>query len=270
MELFRIKKIEKDEKGQILVISVLVLLLLVIFIYMVFNVGQMVSERMRLQNIADAAAYSGAVWEARLLNFTAYSNRALIANTVTGCFITAMQSNSKAWSAFMARYSGSILVVPGAGAAVQALLPIEIPLYYGFANLLDIIKIRQMFVPNSNKRLLKAQEGLFKAVMGTHDHPGGLVNKIMNDVGKFMDRDVEVYPSIKKDSQNNLDQVTFSQNYNSFYNAAVSGNWSDLANVCRNTMSDWTKGEEKGDFADDWNMLLFNRRDWALAKSWEG
>ncbi len=48
----------------------------------VFNVGQTVSEKMRITNTADAAVYSGAVWQARTLNFQAYTNRAMIANEV--------------------------------------------------------------------------------------------------------------------------------------------------------------------------------------------
>ncbi|MBL8265738.1 MAG: hypothetical protein JNL55_05130 [Steroidobacter sp.] len=45
-----------------------------------FNIGQKVTERSQVANAADAAAYSGAVWTARHLNFIAYSNRAMIAN----------------------------------------------------------------------------------------------------------------------------------------------------------------------------------------------
>ncbi|MDY6862164.1 MAG: Tad domain-containing protein [Thermodesulfobacteriota bacterium] len=261
----KVDKLKKREEGQILVVSVLVLLLLIVFIYAVFNVGQMVSERMRIQNIADAAAYSGAVWEAKLLNFTAFTNRALIANTVTGCFVTAMKSNSRAWTDFAGRYSGSILVVPGAGAVVQALL-VQIPIYAGIAQFLEV---RHKFIPNSNERLLEAQQGLFKAVMGTTANPGGLVNQVMNDIGKFMDKDAKIYPSAKEDSQDNLHGVIFAQNYNSLYNATAQLSWTDLQNVTYNTMSSWTKGTESGDFVDDWNMVLFNRRDWALADGWE-
>src|SRR4051812_17433263 len=47
-----------------------------------FSMGQLTTEKMRLQNTADAAAYSAAVAQARDYNFTAYTNRAMIANQV--------------------------------------------------------------------------------------------------------------------------------------------------------------------------------------------
>ena len=46
------------------------------------NSGQMVTEKMRLTNAADAAAYSAGVVHARALNLDAYTNRAIVANQV--------------------------------------------------------------------------------------------------------------------------------------------------------------------------------------------
>ena len=47
---------------------------------LMYNTGQKVTEKSQVANAADAAAYSGAVWTARHLNFMAYTNRAMIAN----------------------------------------------------------------------------------------------------------------------------------------------------------------------------------------------
>ncbi len=49
---------------------------------MLFNTSQLTRDKMKVQNAADAVAYSSAVLEARHLNFTAYTNRAMIANEV--------------------------------------------------------------------------------------------------------------------------------------------------------------------------------------------
>ena len=68
--------------GQALVFFVVTVLACLLVGIGVFNVGQTVSEKMRVTNTADAAAYSGAVWEARTLNFQAYVNRAMVANEV--------------------------------------------------------------------------------------------------------------------------------------------------------------------------------------------
>lgn len=47
-----------------------------------FSMGQLTTEKMKLQNTADAAAYSAAVAQARDYNFSAYLNRGMIANDV--------------------------------------------------------------------------------------------------------------------------------------------------------------------------------------------
>lgn len=47
-----------------------------------FKMGKLTSNKMQLQNAADAAAYSMSVVEARDMNFTAYINRAVVANEV--------------------------------------------------------------------------------------------------------------------------------------------------------------------------------------------
>jgi len=49
---------------------------------LLFNTSQKITHKSQLTNAADAAAYSGAVWTARHLNFVAYTNRAMIANHV--------------------------------------------------------------------------------------------------------------------------------------------------------------------------------------------
>ncbi|MDR2127910.1 MAG: Tad domain-containing protein [Burkholderiaceae bacterium] len=48
----------------------------------VYSVGQVTSEKQKVVNATDAAAYSGALVQARALNFIAYGNRAEIANEV--------------------------------------------------------------------------------------------------------------------------------------------------------------------------------------------
>lgn len=51
-------------------------------LFFLFNSGQVVREKTKLVNTADAVAYSGGVMNARALNFHAYTNRAMLANTV--------------------------------------------------------------------------------------------------------------------------------------------------------------------------------------------
>lgn len=53
-----------------------------ITLFYVFSTGQVSADKQRVTNAADAAAYSAALWRARVLNYDAYSNRAMIANEV--------------------------------------------------------------------------------------------------------------------------------------------------------------------------------------------
>jgi Putative Flp pilus-assembly TadE/G-like len=48
----------------------------------VYSIGQATSEKQKIVNAADAAAYSGALIEARALNLASYTNRSIIANEV--------------------------------------------------------------------------------------------------------------------------------------------------------------------------------------------
>ncbi len=74
---------QQKQKGQILPLG-LVLLAFAIFMSMtLFNTGQVSAEKMRVTNAADSAAYSGLLWQARALNFQAYTNRAMVANQVS-------------------------------------------------------------------------------------------------------------------------------------------------------------------------------------------
>jgi hypothetical protein len=78
--------------GQALVPALLFLLVGCIGLYVAFNSFQMTSARIKLQNTADAAAYSAAVLQARDYNFAAYTNRAMIANQVTAAQVVALKS----------------------------------------------------------------------------------------------------------------------------------------------------------------------------------
>lgn len=84
--------LRKFQRGQALafigVSSVVVLLGLLLL----YNVAQLTTQKMKLQNTADAAAYSGALTEARDYNFTAYANRAMIANQVAVAQIVGLRS----------------------------------------------------------------------------------------------------------------------------------------------------------------------------------
>lgn len=120
-------RLRREEDGQIVVFTALAGLALVLMVSTIFNVGMVTGEKMKVQNAADAAAYSQAVWEARVLNFMAYTNRAIICHMVTIAFTTAMLSQQNFWNK-AAKYGGSI---PYIGA-----LPRAVALFWNMTNMI--------------------------------------------------------------------------------------------------------------------------------------
>ena len=70
------------QRGQALVFVTIVMLVVMLALVTMYSMGQLTTAKMKLQNTADAAAYSAALAQARDYNFTAYTNRAMIANQV--------------------------------------------------------------------------------------------------------------------------------------------------------------------------------------------
>ena len=59
---------------------------------LLFNSGMLANAKTRLQNAADAGAYSGAVLQARDHNFSAYTNRSMVANQVAVAQLVSLKS----------------------------------------------------------------------------------------------------------------------------------------------------------------------------------
>ncbi len=114
----------RRQRGQALVYGLFLLVGGLAAFALMFNAGQLTAEKTKLVNTADAVAYSGGVMQARALNFTAYTNRALVANEVLIAQTVSLQS----WARFtQTRMQNMPLLFPecqastgGAGVAVQA------------------------------------------------------------------------------------------------------------------------------------------------------
>ena len=75
--------------GQIAPVALFGILIASAVLALMFDTSQKIVSRSQVTNAADAAAYSGAVWTARHLNFMAYTNRAMIANhAAVGHFVS--------------------------------------------------------------------------------------------------------------------------------------------------------------------------------------
>lgn len=78
--------------GQALIYGLFVMTGGLAALFFLFNTGQLSSEKSRLVNTADAVAYSAGVVHARTLNFMAYTNRAMLANTVAIAQLVSLSS----------------------------------------------------------------------------------------------------------------------------------------------------------------------------------
>lgn len=108
-------------RGQTLAVLLPLLAVLVAALWWVLETGEAVAEKQRLRNTADAAALSAAVWQAKVLNFDAYMNRAIVANEA----VIAQSVSLRGWSSYMdhllPRASVVTSAVPYLGAAMLAL-----------------------------------------------------------------------------------------------------------------------------------------------------
>lgn len=71
-----------NQRGQATVLFLAFIGIILLSLVFLFKSGRLVTEKMQLQNGADSAAYSASLFEARAMNFAAYTNRAMVANEV--------------------------------------------------------------------------------------------------------------------------------------------------------------------------------------------
>jgi hypothetical protein len=109
------------QAGQVLLLYLIFSLPIVMITFSVFNVGMLVSEKMKLQNAADNAAYSAAVWEARYMNLNAYVNRAMIANYDALATLVGFWSMTDSLDGFLFVLHQIIQVIPVVNAAAPAI-----------------------------------------------------------------------------------------------------------------------------------------------------
>jgi len=107
-----------SQRGQALVLALVLLFAALLGLFVLFSSGQVVTTKQRLVNAADAAAYSAALWRARVLNFHAYSNRAIVAQEVAVAQAVTLVS----WAKYFERFTGNAAPLAAAWPAVQPVL----------------------------------------------------------------------------------------------------------------------------------------------------
>lgn len=110
----------RHQRGQALVFVTVTILVMVIAMMMTYSIGQLTNQKTRLQNTADAVAYSAALAQARDYNFSAYMNRAMIANDVSVAQQIALRSWVSAFNEAFKKDGLAYKYSPAGGHSVQA------------------------------------------------------------------------------------------------------------------------------------------------------
>jgi len=76
----RLKSLHRSERGSMTLFFLAISLMFFALIALVWNTGRITSARMRVQAVADAAAYSSAVWTSRGVNLVTGANMMMVRN----------------------------------------------------------------------------------------------------------------------------------------------------------------------------------------------
>ncbi|WP_084455337.1 Tad domain-containing protein [Comamonas composti] len=116
------------QMGQVLVWFLAFAATLAVIFAGIYGVGQATSEKQKVVNAADAAAYSGGLVQARALNLVAYTNRAVVANEVLIAQVISLQSWNDYFKTATGNYQtifqtlgAATAAIPGLGAVLTAL-----------------------------------------------------------------------------------------------------------------------------------------------------
>ena len=94
----------RKQRGQALILGLIVIMLGFAALIVFFSSTQLTVNRQKLTSASDAAAYSAALWRARVMNFDAYSNRAIVAQEVAVAQAVTMVS----WAKYFETFTGNI------------------------------------------------------------------------------------------------------------------------------------------------------------------
>lgn len=154
------------QRGQALALALVLAVLGAAGLFHMFRTGQTLAHKTRLLNAADAAAFGAAVWRARVLNFNAYSNRAIIAQEVAVAQALTLQSWSRHFAQF-SRNAGRMASVHPPLAAVFDTLAQTAEAARDLADTTAALEIRLRAAPGTGyKDLLQASQELLTLSAG--------------------------------------------------------------------------------------------------------
>lgn len=118
---FRCRCSRDSQRGQVLVLCLAMLIIGAGAMTLMFSASQVITTKARLVQAADASAYSAAAWRARVFNYIAYSNRAIIAQEVAVAQAITLYSWSRYFERFTQNVNGIATAYPPAAAITRAI-----------------------------------------------------------------------------------------------------------------------------------------------------
>ncbi|MBS2023387.1 MAG: Tad domain-containing protein [Deltaproteobacteria bacterium] len=156
-------RLRKDEEGQTLVLGAMFGLILALCILGTVNLGRAVYARTQLQTACDNGAYSQAAMEARVLNFTSYTNRAMVVHYASVMAATSYLTWLHYMWAFVKPTLTALSWIPYIGQVIQVVKQV-------FQVIMDVVDwalaLMSPIISAANTVLWGLQEGAWLSVWG--------------------------------------------------------------------------------------------------------
>lgn len=163
MVLEALRRLSREEDGQALALAALLMLAIALAVLSVSSLGRTIHDEIRLQNAADATAYTLAAQQARAFNYYAYANRAQIAHYVGILQLLSVDAIAlglvSAMGTFAALLKTAASVCSGVKGALCGLVPVIGHILKAIAAIADVA---ERIIRAAAKVLLK-----FDALVGT-------------------------------------------------------------------------------------------------------
>jgi hypothetical protein len=169
----------RRSRGQALVLCLVLLFAGCLGLYFMFSTGQVAATRQRLDNAADAAAYSAALWRARVMNYHAYANRAIVANEVAIAQAVTLTSWAKYFETFTT--TASLLAEPYP--PVAAVLAVSADLAHAARELTEETAAEEIAARSTYKQLLATSLEFLQRWVDTFG-----LGAVANEVARANDR----------------------------------------------------------------------------------
>ena len=150
----------------------------VLGLYLMFSAGQVIATRERLNNAADAAAYSAALWRARVMNYQAYANRAIVAQEVAVAQAVTLVS----WARYFSAFTGTASALSAGYPPVASVLAVSRDLARGALELAEQAAGEEIPARTNYKQLLGASQEVMQRAIGTF-----ALGAVANEVARASD-----------------------------------------------------------------------------------